>query len=277
MQRTVKRSLVTAGILGFLFPSISLLYVRREGLAVCIMALLLCSVLLLNFTDLAFFATSFLIFLLIQLFIWLVSLALGVWFAWRGVALQKLVQDKGLCWVLYVLLLLTFVSMLSSLPISFFRVQESFASIGISDIFIIQETNAQDYFQANNVVIFLDEKYEKNIGKVLATPHDVLSEREGHIFRNDEQTDIQMLLPTANNAFDFLNSTQSNTPSTVQLDSKHMPIHSWLVPENTLLIQYSDAELALLPLERVKGKALYVLFSMDFGKIGESLTSIIIP
>lgn len=249
MQNTVKRSLFAAAILGILFPSTSLLYVRREGLAVFIMALLLGSVLLLDYTDLTFFATSFWVFILTQITIWFISFILGIWYAHQGISINTLKQDRGLYWIIYILLLLTFVSMLSNIPVSFFTLKKDFNAFYAADIIVVQKTQNSNDFNANDTLIFLDDSYTETIGSVLASPNDVLTSQDGKILRNDILSSIEMDLPA----------------------------RSWIVPDNMLLIQYPSENIALLPTERIKGKGIYVLFSKKFAQNGKALTDIIIP
>lgn len=218
MQKTVKKSLIATAILGILFPSFSLLYVRKEGLAVFIMALFLISILLLGYTDITLFATSFWIFLITQVSICLISFVVALCFAWQGVSIQKMKQDKGLYWIMYVLLLIACVGLMSNLPVSFFSVQANVQNVYASDIVVVQKVampfqsldtletlnTAQDSassktssaseavlekigsmrvltpssLRAGDTVIFLDDVYQENIGYILATANDVLSTSE---------------------------------------------------------------------------------------------------
>lgn len=286
MQGKIRRSLIAAAILGILFPSISLLYVRREGIAVTIMALFVASVLAFNYTDIAFFATSFWIFLLTLIFLCLISFILGIWYAWRGVRFEQLLQDKGLSWIMYVLLMLTFLSLLSNLPVSFFQLKENFANLYTSDFLVVQKTQKQEFFQAMDTVIFLDNSYTENIGQVLATPRDVLSQENGKIYRNDILTTLEIPLLTneylnedsnRDNIHTLLEKHFDTMAEEVEIHSMNTAVNSWLVPDNTLLIRYPNADLALLPIERVHGKAIYVLFSKNLSQNGKSLTSFVIP
>lgn len=268
MQEKIKKSVITAGILGLFLPTSSLLYVRREVLAVTLMALFLCSVFMLVHSPIGYFSTSLWIVLSIQIIIWSASFVLGIWYAWKGVSIEIMLKDQGHWLVTYAVLFFVGITQMSSIPVGLFVVHDTYLGFDKNDIIIVQKKPTVKYLRASDYVVFLDENYKDTIGQLVALPGDVLDYKEnGYIGCNDELYKFSLNLPS----------------------------EPWIIPNNIMLI-YSDDHILnedgspnihaekdgnmskkdslvkILPVQRIKGKALYILFSTDTSNIGKSLT-----
>lgn len=268
MEERIKKSVVAAGIMGFLVPTSSLIYVRREGMAFALMSIFVCSALVFTYTPIAYFAKSLWILIIFQLFVWGFSFFLGIWYAWRGISVRRTTQDHGPWIAAYGLQIFFIIILLNNTPISVFVTKSSYLEFEKNDIIVVQEDPTIKYLRALEYVIFLDKNYDKALGQLLALPGDVLGYENGRILRNDIPYEISFKLPT----------------------------QPWIVPDGVMLISYGvddkqegspetptalresktgmkeNSKIAILPLERIKGKALYILFSMRLGNIGKSLT-----
>lgn len=268
MEEKVKKSIISAVIMGILIPASSLLYVRRDEMAVGLMSFFACATVLLIYTPVAYFATSLLIFIAIQIGVWIYSFSLGVWQAYKGVSALRSTQDQGPWLSAYMLLACFIIAMLGNIPVELFVVKNDYSYFEKKDVLVVQELSEFKYLRVLDYVIFLDEDYNEALGQIIAVPGDVLKYENGKISRNDKPYNI----------------------------SVNLPEQSWIVPEDVLLIHCSSSGVVLsdtlrdkherernndkasvnnqaviLPMERLTSKALYVLFSMKFSNIGKNL------
>ena len=274
MEKKIKKSLICAAIMGIILPTFSLVYVRKEKVAVMFMLLLACSTLALVYTPLVYFPTASLIFLFFQAFLWIFTFFLGLHYASQGVSVYDVTKDQGF-WISCHLILLVFVIvMLSNVPVGFFVTKNAYLDFEKNEVIVVQKDSTFQYLRVQDSVVFIDSNYEEALGTVIALPGDVLRSEDGKVFRNDKPTDISI----------------------------NLPAKPWIVPENIVLIYYKSQDLphasvfknknaavqntdkanaeyqaVILPAGRLKNKALYVLLSTDFSRIGQSASANIIP
>lgn len=269
MEEKVKKSIISAVIMGILIPTSSLLYVRREGLALGLMSFFACATAALIYTPVVYFATSLFIFIIIQIGIWVYSFSLGVWQVCKGVSVLKNTQDQGPWLSAYMLLILFIVAMFGNLSVEFFVTRSAYLDFGKNDVIVVRKNPEFKYLNVLDYVVFLDEDYNKALGQVIALPGDVLKYEDGKISRNDQPYEI----------------------------SVNLPAQTWIVPEDIVLIHCSSYGVAksdilqekheleknedntntknqaiILPMERLTGKALYVLWSAKLSNIGRNLS-----
>ena len=267
MQETVKKNIISALIMGFFIPVSSLLYVRKERIAIGLMSFFILAVAVLTYTPVAYFATSLWIFLVVQIIIWLYAFFVGAWQAHKGVNIQANKKDLGPWIATYILLALCIIVMYCQIPVNLYVTKSSHLVFGKNDVVITQKNPEIMYLRTLDYVTFVDAAYNENIGQIIAVPGDVLKYENGIITRNDKPYDISI----------------------------NLPVKSWIVPENIVLIYYSSQNLpenkeganidkankeyqaTILPVERIKNKALYILFSTKFFNLGKSLTNNVLP
>lgn len=272
MQEKIRKSIITSAILGFFIPTASLLYVHKEGLAITSMALLLGSTLLLVYTPIAYFSTLLWIALSVQMLVWSSSFFLGIWYAYQGVSIEKILKEQGLWLTTYILLFLLIVIQFSSLPVSLFMAHDVHLSFKQNDVVIVQKNPSIKYLRALDYVVFLDNKYESAIGQLVALPGDVLEyDSNGSMLCNDEPCDFSLNLPAQPWIIpNDIMLIRSETYNLNDNDNRDMP------RENGEYTNRDAFPIMILPMQRIKGRALFTLFSTDISNIGEKLSGDVI-
>lgn len=281
MQEKIKRSVISAAIVGLFIPTSSLLYVNRAGAAVALMFIFACASFVFIYTPIAYFATSLWIFIIIQIILLLFSFLLGVWHAYKGVSKERALRDQGPWFAAYVVMFFFVLLQLSNIPVDIFIAKNNAFGFAKNDIILVQENPEQKYLNVSDYVVFLDENYNKAFGEIIALPGDVLEHKNGRLLRNNEPHEISITLPTQPWIIpDGLmlihyglpnpqkNEVQEGKPRQNQVDQNKL--------EKNASMQ-NNTQVMVLPMKRIKGKALYIFFSNTFSNIGKDLTKNIMP
>ena len=221
MEEKIKKSVASAIIMGMIIPLSSLIYVRKGEAAIALLSFFIFAILVLIFTPITYFATSMWIFLIIIGIVLLFSFCLGVWYAYSGIDDEDRMKDQGLWVSAYIVLALLIMVLSSYIPASLFITKDAYLDFAKNEMLIVQENPELKYLRVFDYVVFLDEGYDESLGQIIAVPGDVLKYEKGKILRNDEPHDITI----------------------------NLPMQSWIVPEDIMLVKYKRSMLSNNDLE----------------------------
>ena len=171
-----------------------------------------------------------------------------------------MVQDMASEMFFFLVFMLSTIFLIFNTPVKFYKVQQDFAHVGENDIVVVQEKIPLIGHHYNDSVIFYTDNFEERLGVVKAVAGDVLEFNDGILYRNGNE-----LAKIAS-----------------------FPIKKFIVPDNLLLIEHDKEKdihvkedeqfetqdtktLTFLTAHRIKGKALFVLYSTSLKNIGKRL------
>lgn len=249
-------------LLGLCWPGASLLCLGKTRQALTVGFLLVFYGFFLAFMPVRFIILT----LYLYIFVFVLCLFYGLF---TGLAESRkprkdiVLQDKAPHIFLYLVFLLCTVFFLSHLPVSFFTVKQQTASVNQNDLLVIQEKIPLAAHHFDDTVIFYGDDFSEHLGTVKAIAGDILEFDNNTLFRNGKEL----------------------------AKLKDFPIKKMIVPENLILIQHDKLKihsdntdnpnetfetsetqtLTFLSGHRIKGKALFILFSRNFKSIGKRL------
>lgn len=256
-----KIGILFAFIMGIFWPGSTLLVVGKAKNAILCALLLLISISFLVFAPISFIAITMYCFFALLFLIWVYGLLSSFLFNKKRKR-EITVVEKTPYFASYFIIMFFNILLLWNLPVKFYQIRHNFDNTNKHDIIIMQENVPLYLHNFNDSVIFYNENYKERFGIVKAVAGDVLEYKDKALFRNGEK-----LANIAN-----------------------FPAKKFIVPENLLLIQHDkeidlnlspeeQAKLAkddiktlsFLTVHRIKGKALFIIFSKNYNNIAKRL------
>ncbi|MDE5682537.1 MAG: hypothetical protein K2I05_09485 [Mailhella sp.] len=252
-------SAIWAVLLGLCWPGASLLCTGKAKQALLIGFLLVFYAFFLAFMPVRFIILTLYLYIIVHVIALLYGLAIGLLEA-RKPKKEIIMQDMASEMFFFLVFMLLTVFLIFNTPVKFYKVQQDFAHVGENDIVVVQEKIPLIGHHYNDSVIFYTDNFEERLGVVKAVAGDVLEFNDGILYRNGNE-----LAKIAS-----------------------FPIKKFIVPDNLLLIEHDKEKdihaeeneqfetqdtktLTFLTAHRIKGKALFVLYSTSLKNIGKRL------
>ncbi len=259
MQEQKQISTIWAFLLGLIWPGASLLCTGKSKVALLIGFLLVFYAFFLAFMPVRFIVLTLFLYILVHGIALAYGLIAGLVAARKprkDVAIQNICGDI----FFYLLFLVLTILLIINVPVNFYKVEQDFENVHMNDILVVQEKIPLIGHHYNDTVIFYTDNFEERLGIVKAVAGDVLEFKEGILYRNGNEL--------------------------AQIAS--FPITKFIVPDTLLLIQHDKEKdlhvkkdeqfdmkdtrtLTFLTAHRIKGKALFILYSNTLKNIGKRL------
>ena len=260
-MQTKKISVFFAFLMGIFWPASSLLFVGKAKNAVICAILLLLSTFSLVFAPLNFIAITMYVFFAILFLIWIYGLIFSFIFTKKNKG-ELTVVEKTPYFACYFIMVFFTIILFCNLPVSFYQLRHNFENVQKNDILIMQEKVPLCFHNFNNSVIFYNEAYKESFGIVKAVAGDVLEFKEQTLYRNGEKLANIASFPTEK----FI------VPENLLLIQHDKEIPSNLSPEEQANLAKEDIKtLSFLTVHRIKGKALFILYSSNMENLGKRL------
>lgn len=259
MQAQRQIGTIWAFLLGLCWPGASLLCAGKSKLALLIGFLLVFYAFFLAFMPVRFIVLTLFLYIIVHFIALTYGLIAGLFAARqprKNIAKQDICADV----FFYLVFLILTILLIINVPVSFYKVEQNFEQVRANDILVVQEKIPLIGHHYNDSVIFYTDNFEERLGIVKAVAGDVLEFKDGTLFRNGNE-----LAKIAS-----------------------FPITKFIVPDTLLLIQHDKEKdltvrrdeqfemqdtrsLTFLTAHRIKGKALFVLYSNSLNGIGKRL------
>lgn len=259
MQEQKQISTIWAFFLGLIWPGASLLCTGKSKLALLISFLLVFYAFFLAFMPVRFIVLTLFLYILVHGIALVYGLIAGLAAA-RKPQKDVAVQDMCADIFFYLVFLVLTILLIINVPVNFYKVEQNFENVHAGDILTVQEKIPLIGHHYNDTVIFYTDNFEERLGVVKAVAGDVLEFKDGILYRNGNE-----LAKIAS-----------------------FPINKFIVPDTLLLIQHDKEKdlhvkkdeqfdtqdtrtLTFLTAHRIKGKALFILYSSTPRSIGKRL------
>lgn len=259
MQEQKQISTIWAFLLGLCWPGASLLCVGKSKMALLIGFLLVFYAFFLAFMPVRFIVLTLFLYILVHFIALTYGLIVGLIAARRprkDVAIQDICADV---FFFLVFLMLT-ILLIINVPVSFYNVEQDFESVHANDILVVQEKIPLMGHHYNDSIIFYTDNFEERLGIVKAVAGDVLEFKDGTLYRNGNE-----LAKIA--SFPITKFTVPDTLLLIQHD-KEKDLH---VRKDEQFELQDTRTLTFITAHRIKGKALFVLYSNGIKGIGKRL------
>ncbi len=256
-----KISIFFAFLMGIFWPASSLLCVGKAKNAIVCAMLLLLSAFSLVFAPLNFIAITMYIFFAILFLIWIYGLLFSLIFTKKNKR-QITVIEKTPYFACYFIMMFFTLVLLCNLPVNFYQLKHNFENVKQNDILIMQEKVPLNLHNFNDSIIFYNEDYKENFGVVKAVAGDVLEYNDQTLFRNGEKLANIANFPTQ----------KLIVPENLLLIQHDKEISSDLPQKEQMQLAKKDIKtLSFLTIHRIKGKALFILYSSNPKNLGKRL------
>lgn len=259
MREQKQISTIWAFLLGLCWPGASLMCTGKSKLALLISFLLVFYAFFLAFMPVRFIVLTLFLYIIVHFIALVYGLIVGLLAARKprkDVAVQDICADV----FFYLVFLMLTILLIINVPVSFYKVEQDFENVHASDILVVQEKIPLVGHHYNDSIIFYTDNFEERLGIVKAVAGDILEFKDGTLFRNGNE-----LAKIAS-----------------------FPITKFIVPDTLLLIQHDKEKdlhvrkdeqfemqdtrtLTFLTAHRIKGKALFILYSNAVSNIGKRL------